>query len=62
MVLPLLDDPDVAVRWHACGCLHVVETGTSTFQATYTYDVLFSDAVTPNVMDVDAETVDRVPG
>jgi HEAT repeat protein len=21
-VLPLLDDPDVAVRWNACGCLH----------------------------------------
>src|SRR5262249_26693131 len=20
--LPLLDDPDVAVRWNACGCLH----------------------------------------
>jgi HEAT repeat protein len=22
LVLPLLDDPDVVVRWHACGCLH----------------------------------------
>jgi HEAT repeat protein len=22
LVLHLLDDPDVTVRWHACGCLH----------------------------------------
>lgn len=22
LVLPLLDDPDITVRWNACGCLH----------------------------------------